>query len=61
MLADVTFFESQSFFESACSEIESLSLPSTVQPLVTGENDSVHVDQERPRPLQVYCRCQQPQ
>ena len=43
------------------SNIESFPLPSLVEPPVTSGSESVIVEQERPCPLQVYRRLQQPQ
>ena len=59
--ADVTFFESQVYFDGTTSDVEYPPLSFGVEPFTTKEIESTIINNEMLCPLQVYCRRQQTQ
>ena len=58
MFADVTFFESQCYFEDSGSSSDGFSFPSLVESCESAAKDPVTVEHEEARPSKVYCRRQ---
>ena len=60
MSADVTFFETQRFFDSVDSPFESIPLRSLVKSYDTDATNTTTMEKKTSRPLQIYHRQQRP-